>query len=191
MLTARAGTVRGPYGQIWHPCGIFANCGCVNSLTCPWGRRTAPLRVKHGPRTGIWKSLKIPARGPYGHRTGYPWSPANYSTKPYKYADVSSHTGPVAWCDHGNSIDVKFLRAFHSALRARNCTGDKNRTGPVVGCDWGIRNKLQRFVNQNTIFFRRTKHAYLIILSFCIDLSTKSRDTLVDNRLFFVIVRCV
>ena len=54
------------------------------------------------------------------------------------YADVSSRTGPVAWCEHGNSNDVKFLRALHSALRARNRTGDKNRTGPVVGCDWGI-----------------------------------------------------
>ena len=50
---------------------------------------------------------------------------------------VSSRTGPVAWCDHENST-VKFLRALHSALRARNRTGDKNRTGPVVECDWGV-----------------------------------------------------
>ena len=57
----------------------------------------------------------------------------------HKYADVSSRTGPIAWCDHGNSTDVKFLRALHSALRARNRTGDKNLKGPVVGCDWGIR----------------------------------------------------
>ena len=42
----------------------------------------------------------------------------------------SSRTGPVAWCDHGNSTDVKFLRELHSAVRARNHTGDKNRTGP-------------------------------------------------------------
>ena len=32
---------------------------------------------------------------------------------------VSCRTGPVAWCDHENSTDVKFLRALHSALRAR------------------------------------------------------------------------
>ena len=56
----------------------------------------------------------------------------------HQYTAVSSRTGPLAWCDHENSTDVKFLRALHSALRARNRTGDKNRTGPVVGCDWGI-----------------------------------------------------
>ena len=55
----------------------------------------------------------------------------------HKYVDVSSRTGPVAWCDHGNSTDVIFPRVRHSALRARNRTGDKNRTGLVVGCDWG------------------------------------------------------
>ena len=48
----------------------------------------------------------------------------------HKYADMSSRTGPVAWCDHGNSTDVKFLRVLHSALRARNRTGDKIVWGP-------------------------------------------------------------
>ena len=38
----------------------------------------------------------------------------------------------------GTAPTYKLLRALHSALRARNVTGDKNRTGPVVGCDWGI-----------------------------------------------------
>ena len=41
--TARAGTVRGPYGHKGRPFGIFANSVCANSLTCPpgsWGCRT-------------------------------------------------------------------------------------------------------------------------------------------------------
>ena len=56
----------------------------------------------------------------------------------HKCTTMSSRMGPVAWCDHENSTDVNFLRALHSASRARNCTGDKNRTGLVVRCDWGI-----------------------------------------------------
>ena len=56
----------------------------------------------------------------------------------HKYAYVSGRTGAVPWCDHRNSTDVKFLRALHSALWGRNPTGDKNRTGSVVGSDWGI-----------------------------------------------------
>ena len=48
----------------------------------------------------------------------------------HKYADAASRTGPVARCDHGNSTDVKFLRALHSALRTRNRTGDKIVRGP-------------------------------------------------------------
>ena len=35
-----------------------------------------------------------------------------------------------------------FLWVLPLALRARNCTGAKNRMGPVVGCDWGIMEKL-------------------------------------------------
>ena len=54
----------------------------------------------------------------------------------------------VAWCDHGNSTGVKFLRVLHSALRARNRTGAKNRTGPVVGCDWG--KTLCKYQSKNT-----------------------------------------
>ena len=41
-----------------------------------------------------------------------------------------SFTGPVAWGDHEYSNGVKFLPVLHSALRARNRTGAKNRTGP-------------------------------------------------------------
>ena len=43
---------------------------------------------------------------------------------------VSSRTGSVALCDHENSTEVKFLWAPHSALRARNGTGDKIVRGP-------------------------------------------------------------
>ena len=101
----------------------------------------APLRVPHGPRR-VWKTLKISVRGPYDARTG----PARGThvvlriIRPnHNCRVVSNRTGPVAYCDHENSTDVKFLWALHSALRARNRTGDKNRTGPMVGCDWGIR----------------------------------------------------
>ena len=80
-------------------------------------------------------------RGPYDARTGVARGTRGVLRiiRPnHKCTAVSSRTGPVVWCDHENSTDVKFLRALHSALRARNRTDDKNRTGPVVGSDWGI-----------------------------------------------------
>ena len=54
------------------PCRIFSNYGCVNSLTCPLGRRMASLWVTYGLR-GIWKTLKIPVRGPYDACMGIAW----------------------------------------------------------------------------------------------------------------------
>ena len=47
-----------------------------------------------------------PVRCPLRHRTGYPWSPVNYSTKPLVCRRVKPYTGPVACCDHGNSIEI-------------------------------------------------------------------------------------
>ena len=41
----------------------------------------------------------------------------------------------------------KIPTGLHSALQARNRTGDKNRMGPVVGCDWGIKGKHCPFAN--------------------------------------------
>ena len=68
--------VRGPYGQIRRPCGIFVNFVCINSLTCPQGSRMAPLRVLHGPRMGPvgyekhWRfpcgARTVPVRASYG-----------------------------------------------------------------------------------------------------------------------------
>ena len=107
---ARKWPVRTPYAQIRRPSGIFANDGCVSkgAVRHSCGSHTGPVRYKNEyPRAG-------PVRCPYGHRMGYLWSPANYSTN-HKYATVSSRTGPVAWCDRGNSTDVKFLRALHLA----------------------------------------------------------------------------
>ena len=75
-----------------------------------------------------------------------------------KYAAVSSRTGPVAWCDHGNSTDKKFLRVLHSALRARNRTGEKNRTGPVVGCGWGITYQGWKSLNLLPVFSSLYRH---------------------------------
>ena len=123
--------VRGPYGQIRRSYGIITNSG----LSIPLLVRTAPLQVRK------WKTLDIPvpgsydactciARGPCGVLRIIQWND--------KCTAVSNCMGPVVWCDHENSTSVKFLWVLHSALRARNRPGDKNHTGPVVGCDWGI-----------------------------------------------------
>ena len=97
-------------------------------------------------------------RGPYGP-VRIPWDMKNIEDSragPVRGTAVSNRTGPIAWYNHENSADVKFPRALHSALRARNRTGDKNRTGSVVGCDWGIRRgyevwgvKLYRAINMH------------------------------------------
>ena len=88
----------------------------------------------------IWYSRAGSVRRPYGHRTGSMWIMRIIWSK-HKCTAVSSRKGPVAWCDYDNNTGVKFLRVLHSALRARNRTGVKNRTGPMVGCDWGIRQR--------------------------------------------------
>ena len=49
-------------GAVWHPCG---------SRKGPVGYKKMKIPVPPGP-----------ARCPHGHCTGYPWSPANYWTKP-------------------------------------------------------------------------------------------------------------
>ena len=48
----------------------------------------------------------------------------------YKYAAVSSRTGPAARCDHENCTDAKFLRVLHLALRERNRRVMKIVRGP-------------------------------------------------------------
>ena len=116
-------------------------------VKAPYGTLAGHARAPYGSR-GIWKTLEIPVQGPYDARAGTVSARTGIARgtrgvlriiqPTHKYTDVSSRTGPVAWCDLGNSTDVKFLRALHSALQARNRSGDKNRTGPVVGCDWGI-----------------------------------------------------
>ena len=112
-LRARKGAVR-------HPCGSRTGpVGYEKHRRFPCEARAGPVSAHAGIARGTRGVLRIIQPN-------------------HKYADVSSRTGPVAWCDHGNSTDVKFLRALHSAVRARNRAGDKNRTGAVVGCDWGI-----------------------------------------------------
>ena len=112
----------------------------------PYGTLASPAKAPYGSRR-IWKILKIPVRGPHDARTGHTRGPCGVLwiiQSNHKCTVVSSRTGPLAWCDHENSTSVKFLRALHSALWARNRTGAKNRTGPVVGCDWGIRLNLKQ-----------------------------------------------
>ena len=109
---------------------------CV-SVRAPNGTLVGLARAPYGSRRK-WKTLKIPVRGAHKGTVRGTRGVMRIIQPNHKYTAVSSRTGPVAWCDHENSTEVKFLRALHSALRARNRTGDKNRTGPVVGCDWGI-----------------------------------------------------
>ena len=83
-----------------------------------------------------------PVRRRYVNQTG-PYGVLRIIRSTHKCTTVSSRTGPVAWCHHENSTGVKFLRARHSALRARCRTGAKIRMGSVVGCDWRIRDREQ------------------------------------------------
>ena len=110
------------------------------SVRAPYGTLADHARALYGSRW-MWKTVKIPVRGLYDARTGIARSTRGVLEiiKPNRmYTAMWSHTRPVACCDHETSTDVKFLQAVHSTLRARNRVGDKNRTGPVVGCDWGI-----------------------------------------------------
>ena len=115
--------MRGPHGYCTAKCD--ARVGFLSILVV-----SIPLRV----RMGV-------ALHPYGPRTGPVWYEKHLRFScgaRTMHTAMSSRTGPVAWYDHENSTDVKVLRALHLALRAKNRTGDKNRTGPVVGCHWGI-----------------------------------------------------
>ena len=106
----------------------------------PYGTLAGPARALYGSHR-IWKTLKILVWGLYDACTGITRGPCGVLRiilSNHKCTAVSSHTGPVAWCDNENSTGVKFLWALHLALWARNCTGAKNCTGPVVGCDWSI-----------------------------------------------------
>ena len=125
------GTGRAPYGHTRRPCGIFAKlwwCPFPHvPVRAPYGTLAGPARAPYGSRR-IWKTFEIPVRGPYDDHTGTargPWVVLRIIRSNHKGAAVSSRTGPLAWCDHENNTGVKFLRALHSALRARNLTGAK------------------------------------------------------------------
>ena len=110
------------------------------SVRLSYDTLVGPTRAPYG-SLRMWKTLKIPVRGPHDAHTGIALGTRGVLSiiRPnHKCIAVSNRTGSVAWCDHENSTDVKLLRALHSSLRTRNRTGDKNRTGPVVRCDWGM-----------------------------------------------------
>ena len=113
-------------GVVRHPCG---------SRTAPYGSRR------------IWKTWKIPLRGPYDARKGIVRGTRGVLRiiRPnHKCTAVSSRAGPVAWCDHENSTDVKILRALHSALRTKNRTGDK-----IVRVPWlDVTGALDQYVSK-------------------------------------------
>ena len=80
------------------------------------GSRTGPVRIRQDMKN-IWDSRAGPVRRPC--------VVLRIIRSNHKCTAVSSRTGPVAWCDHENSTGVKFRRALHSPLRARNRTGAK------------------------------------------------------------------
>ena len=128
LWTAHEQPVRGPYDQIRRPCGIFANYGCVNSLMCPQGRRTAPLRVTHGPRTGPVGYEKH-WRFPCGARTmpvrashGVPVESCEWFNQTLSVQMCQAVRGPVGWCDDGNSTE-EFYGCFTCSL---GLTGKKS-----------------------------------------------------------------
>ena len=99
---------------VGHPCGSRTGpVGYEKHWRFPCRVRTTPVRASHGVHVESCELFD-----------------QSISVQP-----CQAVTGPVAWRDHENSTGVKFLRA----LRARNRTGAKNRSGPVVGCDRGIR----------------------------------------------------
>ena len=138
-MNSPCGTVSGPYG---HRSAIYdAHAGLLSILVVSIPLCVRKGVVRHPCGSRIWKTLKIPLGAPYDARTGIVRGTLGVLRiiRPnHKCTAVSSHTGPAVCGDHENSTDVKILRALNSALRAKNRTGDKNRTGPVVGCDWGI-----------------------------------------------------
>ena len=90
--TAFAGPVRGPYGQRTTKYDARAGVLPILVVSIPLRVRMAAVRHPCGSRTGPvrvpydMKNIKdfraMPVRCPYGPRTGYSWSPENYSTKP-------------------------------------------------------------------------------------------------------------
>ena len=61
------------------------------------------------------KNIEIFVPGPYVARTGIAQGThgvLQIIQPNHKYTAVSNCTGPVAWCDHENSTDVKFLRPY-------------------------------------------------------------------------------
>ena len=78
-LRARTGldTSNSPWKPVWEPYGARTAKYDARARFLPILVVSIPLRVRNsfGHRTG-------PVGCPYGHHTGYPWSHANYSTKP-------------------------------------------------------------------------------------------------------------
>ena len=104
--------MRGPYTapvrdfcQFW-----MYQFPCV-SVRVSYGTLAGPTRAPYGSRR-IWKTLKIPLRGPHDARTGIArgtHGALQIIRTNHKCIAVSSRMGPVAWCDHENSTDVKSL----------------------------------------------------------------------------------
>ena len=109
--TACEQPVLGTYGPLMAKCD--ARAGFLQILV-------GPTRAPYESRS-VWNTLEIPERGPCEARTDiarHPCGVLRIILWNHKSTAASGRTGPVAWRDHENSTGVKFLRAFHSALRA-------------------------------------------------------------------------
>ena len=119
--------------------GKFCLCQFpYESVRMPYGTLAGPARALHGCHK-IWKTLKIPMRGRYDARTGIARGPCwvlRIIRSNQKCTAVSCRTGPVDWCDHENSTGVKFLWAFHLALRARSRTSGCWKSYEACGWMW-------------------------------------------------------
>ena len=90
-----------------------------------------------GTRTGCSRAVLNNRTFPHGARTGPLRRNTNYWLHQIPCVSIGHHTAQLP-VPHVTTRKHrrKFLRAFHSALPARNRAGAKNRMGPVVVCDW-------------------------------------------------------
>ena len=131
---ARAGPVRPNTTPVRDFCQLWLCQFPYVPVRASYGTLASHARAPYG-SCRIWKTLKIPC----GART----MPARGTRgvlriiQPnHKYAGVSSRTGPVMWPREQHRRKIPTGASL--GLTGKKSTGDKNRTGPVVGCDWGI-----------------------------------------------------
>ena len=107
--TARAGPVRPNTTPVRVFCQLWLYQFPYVIVRLSYGAFAGPARAPYGSRR-LWKALKIPLRAPYDARAGIARDARGVMRiiRPnHKCTAAPSRTGPVAWCDHENSADVK------------------------------------------------------------------------------------